>query len=341
MTPEEKYELITRNLQEVVGEDKLKEILKQRDLKVYLGTATTGKPHVAYFLPMLKLADFLHAGCEVTLLLADLHAYLDNQKAPWDLLEKRTEYYTLVLTSMLKSIGVDISKLKFVKGTDYQLDKKMTLDMYRIAGLKSVGDCKRAGAEVVKQSDNPPLAGMMYPIMQALDEEYLGVDAQFGGVDQRKIFMFARETLPKLGYKARIHLMNPMIPGLTGEKMSSSEETSKVDLLDDEKTVKKKMNKAFCEEGVVEGNGVLLFTKYVIFPALGLKDQHEFVIDRPEKFGGKLIYASYADIEKDFASKKLHPMDLKQGVADFINVLLDPIRKEMEKHRKLVEEAYG
>jgi len=35
MNPDEKYELITRNLQEVVGEDKIKEILKERDIKVY------------------------------------------------------------------------------------------------------------------------------------------------------------------------------------------------------------------------------------------------------------------------------------------------------------------
>ena len=31
-------------------------------------------------------------------------------------------------------------------------------------------------------------------IFQALDEEYLKVDAQFGGVDQRKIFMFAEKV---------------------------------------------------------------------------------------------------------------------------------------------------
>jgi hypothetical protein len=53
----------------------------------------------------------------------------------------------------------------------------------------------------------------MYPLLQALDEEYLKVDAQFGGVDQRKIFTFAKEFLPKLGYAERIHMMNPMVPG--------------------------------------------------------------------------------------------------------------------------------
>jgi tyrosyl-tRNA synthetase len=65
MTPAEKKNLITRNLQEVLGEDKITEILVKRDLKLYWGTATTGKPHVAYFLPMSKIGDFLKAGCEV------------------------------------------------------------------------------------------------------------------------------------------------------------------------------------------------------------------------------------------------------------------------------------
>lgn len=51
--------------QEVLGEDKLMAILKERELKIYWGTATTGKPHVAYFVPMSKIADFLRAGCEV------------------------------------------------------------------------------------------------------------------------------------------------------------------------------------------------------------------------------------------------------------------------------------
>lgn len=51
---------------------------------------------------------------------------------------------------------------------------------------------------------------MVFIGLQALDEEYLKVDAQFGGVDQRKIFTFAEKYLPQLGYQKRAHLMNPM-----------------------------------------------------------------------------------------------------------------------------------
>lgn len=65
LTPDQKCELIARNLQEVLGEENLKKIVQERDLKIYWGTATTGKPHIAYFVPMTKIADFLKAGCEV------------------------------------------------------------------------------------------------------------------------------------------------------------------------------------------------------------------------------------------------------------------------------------
>ncbi len=49
-----------------MGEDRLEAILKEgRNISVYWGTATTGKPHIAYYVGVMKLADFLRAGCEV------------------------------------------------------------------------------------------------------------------------------------------------------------------------------------------------------------------------------------------------------------------------------------
>ena len=65
----------------------------------------------------------MKAGCEVTILFADLHAYLDNMKAPWELLAKRTEYYARCIKAALMSIDVPIDKLNFIKGSDYQLSR--------------------------------------------------------------------------------------------------------------------------------------------------------------------------------------------------------------------------
>ncbi|XP_060079508.1 tyrosine--tRNA ligase, cytoplasmic-like [Ylistrum balloti] len=339
LSPEEKFSLITRNLQETIGEEKLKAVLKERDVKIYWGTATTGKPHVAYFVPMSKIADFLKAGCEVTILFADLHAYLDNMKAPWELLNLRVMYYEAAIKAMLKSIGVPLDKLKFVKGTDFQLSKEYTLDVYRLSSLVTEHDAKKAGAEVVKQVDHPLLSGLLYPGLQALDEEYLKVDAQFGGVDQRKIFTFAEKYLPHLGYGKRIHMMNPMVPGLTGTKMSSSDESSKIDLLDSPAQLKKKLKSAFCEPGNIKDNGVLSFCKFVLFP---LSKTGEFKVTRSPEHGGDSLYSCFEDLEVAFEKEEVHPGDLKAAVEIYLNELLEPIRAEFstDELKKLTGRAY-
>merc|ERR1711976_1065199 len=340
MTVPEKKAIMFRNLQEVLGEDRIDEVMKTRDLKIYWGTATTGKPHIAYFVPMSKVADFLKAGCEVTILFADLHAYLDNMKAPWELLKLRTEYYEHVIKAMLSSIGVSIDQLRFVRGTDYQLSKEYTLDVYRLSSVVTEHDARKAGAEVVKQAQHPLLSGLLYPGLQALDEQYLGCDAQFGGVDQRKIFTYAEKYLPALGYDKRAHLMNPMVPGLQGAKMSSSDIDSKIDLLDSPKDIQKKLKKAFCEPGNITDNGVLSFCKFVIFP-VALKGE-KFKVERKPENGGNVEFEKFEDLENAFAKEEVHPGDLKGSVEVYLNRLLDPVRKKFETPalKALTNKAY-
>lgn len=325
MTPEEKFALISRNTQEIVTVEELKNLLKEKKHPViYLGTAITGKPHIAYFVWVIKLADFLKAGLKVKLLLADLHGALEG--TPFEVLDKRYEYYKEVVLLMLKSINVDPKNLEFIKGSDYQLDKKYFYDLLKLSSITNAHDAQRAGSEVVKHSDNPKLSGLIYPLMQAIDEEYLQVDIQYGGIDQRKILMFAREFMPKIGYRSRIELMTPLVPGLMGKKMSASDPKSKIDLLDDEKTVIKKIQGAHCEAGIIEDNGILAFLKQVI---MVLKEDagEEFIIKRPEKFGGNLSFKTYSEIEKAF-KEGLHPLDLKNGLAKEVNKLLKVFKEK-------------
>ena len=340
MKAEERFGLITKDLQEIVGEETLKSILEKRDLKIYWGTAPTGKPNIGYFVPMLKIADFLKAGCEVTILFANMHAYLDNIKTDWNLLEYRTKYYQLVIKEILKTVGVSLEKLKFVTGADFQLKKEYTLDVYKLSALASTRDTKKAGADVVKQLETPKMSGLLYPILQALDEQYLGVDAQFGGIDQRKLFMFAQDFLPKIGYKKRIHLMNYLIPGLTQSgKMSSSEQNSKIDFDETDDEIRKKINKAYCIDGKVENNGLLAIAELIILKVLE-HEKRDFVVDRPEKWGGKMVFKNYKELETAFAKKELVSVDLKQGIGDEIIRLVKPIRKTLEKNKDLVKKAY-
>ncbi len=336
---EERYKLIKKNLLEIIGEEDLKKKLKsKKEFSIYWGTMPTASLSIAYFFQMLKIADFLKAGCKVKILLADLHALLDG--VPFEILEKRYAYYKEAILIILKTIGVDVRKLEFIKGSDLQLNKDYFHDLLKLSAFTSIRNSTKAASEAVKtaRGENVMLSGMIYPLMQALDEEYLKADAQFAGLDQRKIMVYAREYLPKIGYKQRIELMSPMIRGLVGEQMSSSIEGTKIDLLESEEKIKSKIKKAECVEGNTN-NGIMALLKYLIF-ILKENKKERFIVERPEQFGGNLSYKSYGEIEKDFVSKKLHPLDLKNSVAKEINLILENFRKD-KKLSKLYKEAYS
>lgn len=340
---EEKYDLITSRLKEVMNPDIIKDILKERDLNIYWGTAPTGKPHLGYFVPLVKLADFLRANCNVTVLFADLHAVLDT-KTTIEQMNDRVNYYELIIKNMLKVLDVPLDKLQFVRGTSFQLEQSYTLDAYKMFSKINLYDANKAGSEVVKQSKNPLMSALMYPALQALDEEYLDCDVQFGGVDQRKIFILADKYLPKMGYKKRGHLMNHMLPSFSSDsvnqKMSASED-NKIDFSDTDKQIRKKVGRAFCEEGNINCP-LFPFAEYVMFPILDDKKQ-DFVINRNEKFGGVITINSYTDLVKKFTNKELHPADLKMGISDFIISLVTPIRKlfDIKENKDLLQRAYS
>ncbi|KAH9979813.1 hypothetical protein BJV74DRAFT_779789 [Russula compacta] len=364
-TPDQRYQLITRRLQEVLGGDAIKTLLVQgKTPKCYWGTAPTGRPHVGYFVPLTKIADFLRADVEVKVLLADIHAFLDNLKAPLELVGHRTKYYKFLLLAIFESLGIPTSRLIFVEGSSYQLTKEYNLDNYRLCATVTEHDAKKAGAEVVKQVESPLLSGLLYPGLQALDEQYLDVDFQFGGVDQRKIFTFAELYLPRLGYAKRAHLMNAMVPGLAGGKMSSSDPDSKIDFLDSPDAVRRKVKRAFCEEGNVADNGVLAFVEAVLIPISELRlecaaasggtevggggeEQKEksfafedapagtvFSVSRDEKYGGPMHFSTYDALRGAFERRDVHPKDLKGAVADALVSLLDPIRRRFEESKE-------
>jgi tyrosyl-tRNA synthetase len=150
--------------------------------------------------------------------------------------------------------------------------------------------------------------------------------------------VLARENLSRIGYKARIEIMNPLVPGLVGKKMSASDEKSKIDLLDDEQTIMKKLQGADCVAGNPD-NGILAFLKYVLMPVKQDK-KDSFVVKRDTKYGGDMIFRSYEEIENLFIKKELHPLDLKNAVALEISNLLKPIQKNRKILEELSKKAY-
>jgi tyrosyl-tRNA synthetase len=203
----------------------------------------------------------------------------------------------------------------------------------RLCGQVTQRDAIRAGAEVVKQVDDPLLSGLLYPLLQALDEQYLKVDGQFGGVDQRKIFILAEEQLPKLKLGKRYHLMNPMVPGLTGTKMSSSEENTKIDLLDTPDVIEQKIKSADCPK-TADGtdNGVIAFFKYVVFPI------RESVV-----FSNGLKFDNVSDLIAAFNDDRVSEEQLKTMLTGFLNEVLGKVQSDSESAevREILSKAYA
>lgn len=348
LTEDEKYDLIISNIQEVLRPDIIRAILPVRPLEIFWGTATTGRPHAAYFVPAIKIAQFLRAGCKVKILLADLHGFLDADKAPEATLENRAQYYERVIGALLRAVGVNLNDVQFVRGSSYQLTPPFSRDLLRLSKRVSVHDAVKASSEIFKSMGEPSMADGIYPMMQLLDEEYLGVDVEFGGIDHRKTFALANDTMTKaLGFKTRAHLMNPMVPGLSGGKMSSSDPKSKVDLLDDPVTIRKNIAKAYCAPRTTDGNGFLAFIQHVLLPysqlqspdgktanvSVVLKDQTE-----------PTVFTSFAEMAITYNTDQLTPQLAKRIVAEGLIKLMTSIRHQFEmdeEWQRIADAAYS
>jgi tyrosyl-tRNA synthetase len=155
-------------------------------------------------------------------------------------------------------------------------------------------------------------------------------------MDQRHAHMLARDVSKKIGRKSPVALHTPLLTGLQAggrmdpieAKMSKSKPESMISIHDAPDVVNKKMSKAFCPEKQIEGNPVLEICRYVVFPELKGK---MFLIERQEKFGGNLEFACYKELEDAFVAG-LHPLDVKNATAQYINMILEPVRSYFEKH---------
>jgi tyrosyl-tRNA synthetase len=339
METAERVALATRHAEEVVTEEELAALFEEGAPSAYIGYAPTGEMHIGHFTTMRKLADFLRASMDVTVLIADLHAHLDDEKSPFDLLDARSRYYREAIEGMIEAAGADPDRISFVRGTDFELDAEYTLDLYRMAAETTIARSERAASEVVREGENPKLGGLIYPLMQTLDVDALDADVAYGGIDQRGIYMLSREILPDHGGDAPVCVFAPLLSGLSGGKMSASEDASKVNLTDAPGVVEDKIGDAYCPQGEREDNGVLEYLEYLAFPILS-ESGESFDISRPEEYGGDLVYEEYAQLEADFLSGELHPADLKPAAAAAISEIIDPIRERLEQKPDLLREAY-
>lgn len=312
---------LLRNVSEIVTEDELNSLLDENKKPVtYCGYEVSGPVHVGHMVAVNKQMDFLEAGWEVKVLLADLHTLL-NKKGSEEWIENMIKYWRASF------VALGLKKAQYVKGSDFQLDKEYTKDVLALGLSLTLKRALRSMQEIARDMEHAHVSQVIYPLMQIADIKHLDVDIAYGGLEQRKIHMLARETLPKIGYKKPVCIHTPLLCSLQGPevKMSSSKPETMIAVDDEPEVIKKRINAAYCPPER-EGNPVMEICELVLFPRIkGLK------IERPEKFGGDLKYDDYPTLQKDYLDKKLHPQDLKNAVAENLIDLLKPVREHLKK----------
>ena len=304
---DKKTELVKRNTVEIVNEDRIKEFMKKGT--VYCGYECSGEIHLGHLVTIIKLLDLQKAGIKIKVLLADWHTWL-NQKGDWDFVNKQVKQWE----KGMKAIGL---KAEFVKGTSYQKKPGYMDDVLRMALKTTINRGVRAMQQVARDIENAKISQMIYPLMQIEDVKSLKVNFVVSGSDQRKIYMLGRDVGKEVDIPEAVYLYTPIIPGLKGPgvKMSSSVPNSFISIRDSKTEIVKKINKAYCRVGDIKNNPILAITRLIIFPKFG---KVEVV---------KKTFEDYEELESEFESGKLHPADLKNSVAEYLDKIISPIRK--------------
>jgi len=316
MNFEEKIGLIKKNTEEIVSLEELKELLKKKKQpRVYCGYEPNGPMHLGHFVTITKLLDMEKAGFKVIILLADIHALL-NRKGGEEEIKKEVENWR----KTIKAIGINA---EVVLGSDFEFSKEYQLDVMKLAQASTIQRGLRSMQEIARDSENATISQLWYPLMQVTDIKHLKLDVALGGMEQRKVHMIGKDMAKILNYNF-IALHTPLITSLKGpgQKMSKSIPGSGISVTDSYEEIKKIISKAYCPEKDIKDNPILQIVKLIIFPRFETLE-----INRPEKFGGDLSFKDYEELEKNYSSGSLHPLDLKNAVIEYLEKIIAPIRK--------------
>ena len=343
MDIESKLELIKQVGEEVITEEELKHLLQTKEHPIaYDGFEPSGVGiHIAQgILRAININKMTKAGCKFKMLVADWHAWANN-KIGGDL--EKIQLVGKFLIEVWRNCGMDLRNVEFVWVSDYVKEPEYWKKVMQTARNSTIKRIIRTGQIMGrKEAEVQQSSQILYPCMQAADIFHLNVDICQLGMDQRKVNVLARELGSSLGFWKPIIVSHHMLIGL-GEppkskdvdrvielKMSKSKPDTAIFMNDSEEDIKTKIQKAYCPAKVIQENPMLEYSKYLIFEKFNAME-----IKREEKFGGAIVIETYRELEKLYHEGKIHPADLKNAVAYYINDMIKPVREKFDKDANL------
>lgn len=346
MDVETKIDLIKKPpTEEILVEEELRQLLETNEHpQHYQGFEISGLLHLGNLvISGFKINDFIKAGIKCQAYLADWHSFINNKfGGNWYKILAAAKYYEDAFKFFCPGVHVVLGSDLYHNNDEYwrsliKFAKHMTLDR-ALRCLTIMGRSER---------DKLDLSQYFYPLLQAVDIKAIGADIPHGGMDQRKAHVLAREIFPKMGWEKPVAIHHHVLMGIAepvrlgakdkldqvvASKMSKSKPWTAIFIHDTAKEIKRKLQKAWCPEKLVEMNPVLEIVRYVI-----LHESETFRIDRPAKFGGPIEFESYQALEKAYANGAMHPQDLKNAVAEELTRILEPIRRYFETDKEARE----
>ncbi len=350
MDIETKMNLIKRVGEEIITEEELRNLLETKEHPIaYDGFEPSGLSGIHFGLyRAINIEDLLKAGIHFKLYLADWFGWINN-KMGGDL--EKIKQVGKYFIEVWKASGIDTQKIEIVWTSDVVKDPEYWKKVILIAKNTTVKRAERCltimGRKVGELKE---IAQYFYPMMQTADIFQLKADICQLGLDQRRANMLAREVGPKLGWWKPVVVSHHMLIGLQGvkkpegfdnnvdidieisSKMSKSIPETCLYIHDKKQDIIRKIQKAYCPEKVIKDNPILEYTKYIIF-----RKMKTFEIKRKKEFGGDIELKSYEQLEKLYKQGKIHPLDLKNSVAEALDILIKPIREHFEKNKRAKE----
>ncbi len=346
MDLEERLELIRRGVSEIVTIDELRRVLETGEPKGYLGFEPSGLFHVGWLVWAFKFKDLIDAGVKMYLLAATWHAWI-NDKFEGDM--KLIKSSANHVVKVLNLLGLE-GRFKLVYADELVSSSMYWERLLKVAKAVSLARVKRALTIMGRRLEEgeADFSKLIYPLMQVTDIFMLDLDIALGGMDQRKAHMLQRDVAEKLGWKKAVAIHTPLIPALQGGgrmdfmkgdevraefKMSKSRPETAIFLVDSDEVVRSKLRRAYCPPRTSEDNPVMEMFKNIVFRGREV----EVVINRPSKYGGPITVNSYDELKKLYENGLIHPLDLKNALAEELINIISPIRKELLRDKDTLE----
>ncbi len=221
-------EILSRGVSEIIERESLeKKLMSGKQLRVKLGIDPTSPHlHLGRAIPLLKLKDFQDLGHKVVLIIGDFTGVIgdtSDKESERPMLDNKTIRQNMKTYVAQAGKILDIKKCE-IKYNSQWLKKLGFVEIGKIADMFGLHEfeSRESVSTRLKEGKRVSLRELLYPIMQAYDSVAVGADIELGGTDQKFNLLAGRELQRRSGQEPQDVMMNPLLEGTDGRKMSSS-----------------------------------------------------------------------------------------------------------------------